>query len=205
MLLALAVAQVGVGSATERSQWVWSKSWTEMQVRKRFPGATVTCSAVGPATRQTGYNAYVEFACGVTLAHGSPYVLVIKPRSRAAWTTLSIRKTALPTIGGETGAPLGAKRAYRGTTKVHSIASESLDGSVIVLEDGSRWLVSPIGTYTTVLWRLTDRITALPGNDPGYPYQLVDARDGSSSSARFLGSPKTSDSPSGPVSSSSSP
>jgi hypothetical protein len=176
-----------------------------MQVRKRFPGATVTCSAVGPATRQTGYNAYTEFACGVTLAHGSPYVLVIKPRSRAAWTTLSIRMTALPTIGGETGAPVGSKRAYRGTTTVHSIASESLDGSVIVLEDSSRWLVNPLGTYTTVLWRLADRITVLPGNDPGYPYQLVNARDGSSSSARFLGSPKTSGSSTGSAPLSSSP
>ena len=187
MLPALAVVQVG--AATERSQWVWSKSWAELQLRKRFPGATVTCSAVGPPTRQTSYNAYIEFACGVALAHGSPYVLVIKPRSRAAWTTLSIRKTALPTTTSEAaGAVSGAKRTYRGTDKVHSIASESLDGSAIVLDDGSRWLVTPVGSYATVLWHLADRITVLTGNVSGYPYQLFDARDGSSAPARYLGS-----------------
>jgi hypothetical protein len=203
MLLALSVVQVA--AAADNSQWVWSKSWTEMQVQKRFPGATVTCSAVGPPSRQTGYNAYAEFACGVTLAHGSPYVLVIKPRSRAAWTTLSIRKTALPTIGGDTGNVSGPARAYGGTAKVHSIASESLDGSLIVLEDGSRWLVSPIGSYTTVLWRLADRLTVLAGNDPGYRYQLVNARDGSSASARFLGTSKTSGSSTGAVPLTSAP
>jgi hypothetical protein len=189
MLLALAAVQAG--TAADRSEWVWSKSWAELQLRKRFPGATVTCSAVGPATRQTGYNAYTEFACGVALAHGTPYVLVIKPRSRAAWNTLSIRKTALPATTTEAvGAGSGAKRAYGGAAKVHAIASESLDGSAIVLDDGSRWLVSPVGSYTTVLWRVADRITVLPGNAPGYPYQLLNARDGSSAPARFLGSSK---------------
>ena len=187
MLLVFAAVQ-DVGAA-DRSQWVWSKSWTEMQLRKRFPGATVTCSAVGPATREAGYNAYAEFACGVVLAHGSPYVLVIKPRSKAAWTTLSIRKTALPTTKAEpAGVGSGTERTYRGTGKVNSIASESLDGSLIVLEDGSRWLVSPVARYATVLWRVGDRIAVLTGTEPGYRYQLIDARDGSSASASFLGS-----------------
>jgi hypothetical protein len=187
MLLTLLVVQVG--AAADRSQWVWSKSWTELQLRKRFPGATVTCSAVGPPTREAGYNAYAELACGVALAHGSPYVLVIKPRSRAAWTTLSIRKTAIPTIAGEgAGAGSGAGQSYRGTDKVHSIASESLDGSLIVLDDGSRWLAAPVAQYATVLWHIADRIAVLKGNDPVYRYQLVDSRDGSSASARFLGS-----------------
>jgi hypothetical protein len=114
---------------------------------------------------------------------------VIKPRSRAAWTTLSIRKTALPTTTIEAaGAASGTKRTYRGTDKVHSIASESLDGSSIVLDDGSRWLVSPVGSYATVLWRVADRLTVLTGNVSGYPYQLIDVRDGSSAPARFLGS-----------------
>jgi hypothetical protein len=118
---------------------------------------------------------------------------------------LSIRKTALPTMEAEANLPSGAERTYRGVAKVHSIASESLDGSVIVLEDGSRWLVSPIGTYTTVLWRLADQLTVLSGNDPGYPYQLIDARDGSSSSARFLGFSKTGGNPTGSAPLSSSP
>jgi hypothetical protein len=191
MLVTLAF--VGVGAAADRSQWVWSKSWTVLQVQKRFPGATVTCSPVGPGTRQKGYNAYTEFACGVVLAHGAPYVLVIKPRSRAAWTTLSIRKTALPTTSAvAAGAASDAKRTYGGAARVHAIASESLDGSQVVLDDGSRWLVSPVGAYTTVLWHVADRITVLTGNFPGYPYQLLNARDGSSAPARFLGSSSSS-------------
>ena len=56
-----------------------------------------------------------------------------------------------------------------------------------MLDDGSRWLVSPFGSYTAVLWRVADRITVLTGSEPGYPYQLLNARDGSSASARFLG------------------
>jgi hypothetical protein len=184
----LALATVQAGGATDRSQWVWSKSWTETQLQKRFPGATVTCTAVGPATREKGYNTYAEFACAVALAHGTPYVLVIKPRSRAAWTTLSIRQTALPTTAAAVVRASGPERAYKGTARVHAIASESLDGSSIVLDDGSRWLVSPVSQYTTVLWRNADRITILAANVPGYPYQLLNARDGSSASARFLGS-----------------
>jgi hypothetical protein len=102
---------------------------------------------------------------------------------------LSIRKTALPTTTTEAaGAVSGAKRPYGGAAKVHAIASESLDGSTIVLDDGSRWLVSPAGSYTTVLWHVADKITVLTGNAPGYPYQLLNARDGSSAAARFLGS-----------------
>jgi hypothetical protein len=114
---------------------------------------------------------------------------VIKPRSKAAWTTLSIRKTALPTTAAaaDTSAS-GVERTYRGTGKVHSIASESLDGSSIVLDDGSRWLVNPVARYATVLWHVADRIAVLTGNEPGYGYQLIDARDGSSAPARFLGS-----------------
>src|SRR5262249_8251691 len=109
--------------------------------------------------------------------------------SRAAWTTLSIRKTALPTTpGAEVGAAGSAERTYRGTAKVHTIASESLDGSLIVLDDGSRWLVSPVAQYTTVLWRGADNIAVLTGNDLGYRYQLLDSRDGSAAPARFLGS-----------------
>jgi hypothetical protein len=188
MLVSLAVVQVG--AAAGPSQWVWSKSWTEMQFRKRFPGATVTCSAVGPASRVSNYNAYSEFACGVTLARGSPYLLVIRPRSRAAWTVLSIRKTALPMTAAEMGGSgpgSGAGGVYRGTAKVHSIESESLDGSLLVLDDGSRWLVNPVGSYTTVLWRIGDRLVILKGNDPVYRYQLVDARDNSTALARFLG------------------
>lgn len=65
---------------------------------------------------------------------------------------------------------------------------KSFDGSVITLEDGSRWLVSLITRYEDSTWLLTDDITVLwPSDDPTYDYQLIDTNDGSSVDAMFLG------------------
>lgn len=185
-LLVLAVAQAG--HAADRYQWVWSKSWAESQVRKHFPGATTSCSPVGPPTREAGYNAYAEFACGVALANRETYVLVIKPRSKAAWNVLSIEKTPLPSTA--TAAPPAHAHAglvYPGTTSTHRITARSLDGSLITLQDGSKWLISPLARYETVLWLVKDAVSVVHGSDKTYPYQLVDARTGTSAAARFLG------------------
>lgn len=186
VLLLLAAAPAG--AAADGYQWVWSKSWTEAQLRKHFPGATTTCSPVGPPTREAGYNAYAEFACGVAMTNGATYVLVIKPRSKAAWNLLSIEKTTPASTG--TAAPGrigGGGRAYPHAASAHRITFESLDGSLITLEDRSKWLVSPLARYQTVLWHVADGIAVLHGSEKGYPYQLVDTRDGSAASARFLG------------------
>jgi len=185
VLVGLAVAQAG--GAAGRNQWVWSKSWAESQLRKHFPGASASCSPVGPPTHEAGYNVYAEFACGVGLSHGVSYVLVIKPRSKAAWNVLRIEKTPIPSTTGTAPRTNAHGRAYTGTSSAHRITAASLDGSTITLEDGSRWLISPLAEYVTVLWHVKDGIAVTHGSDPGYPYQLVDARDGSAASARFLG------------------
>jgi hypothetical protein len=180
---------VGIGAGAPRTQWVWPKSWAETQLLKQFPGTSTVCSPVGPATRKTGYNAYAEFACVVTLPRGSSYVLVLTPRSRAAWKTLRIEKTPALPPGGTTPAPVGsagsAAVAEAGST--HRISDRSLDGSRLTLDDGSRWLVSPLGQYQSVLWPLNDLLAVLKGSDRSYPYELTDTRDGSSAEAKLLG------------------
>jgi hypothetical protein len=185
-LIAFWVAHAGAGA--DLNQWVWSKSWTESQLQKHFPGATTSCSPVGPPTHEAGYNVYAEFACSIGLPRGAGYVLVIKPRSKAAWNVLSIEKTALPSTS--IAAPQADARvggAYSGTTSTHRITAKSLDGSLITLADGSKWLVTPVDRYATVLWLVKDAVTVVRGSDKGYPYQLLDTRAGTSASARFLG------------------
>jgi hypothetical protein len=68
----------------------------------------------------------------------------------------------------------------------HWIDTISGDGSVIKLEDGSIWLVSPLDVATTGIWlELTD-ITVTHSGEPGYPYRLIDTDDHETASARFL-------------------
>jgi hypothetical protein len=187
VIVGSALALFWVAQAGADRQWVWSKSWTESQLQKHFPGATTSCSPVGPPTHEAGYNVYAEFACAIGLPHGAGYVLVIKPRSKAAWNVLQIEKTPLPKTGGTAPHTTGGGRTYTGTSSEHRITYKSLDGSQITLADGSRWLVSPLTEYTTVLWHLKDGVTVSHAGAPGYPYQLVDTRAGSQASARFLG------------------
>lgn len=163
-------------------------------MRKHFSGTTALCDPVGPRTHEAGYNAYAEFACVVTLSDGTDYVLVIKPRSRAAWTTLSIKKvSSLPstratvTAGSPAAGGVSGGAACVRTGSTHQIIDKSLNGSVLILQDGSKWLVSPVAQYETVLWLVTDDVAVLEATDPAFPCQLVDTRNGSSASARYLG------------------
>ena len=99
VLLLLAAADIA--AAANRPQWVWPKSWAESQCGSISPARPRSATPVGPGTHEVGYNAYAEFACAVTLSGGADYVLVIKPRGRVAWTTLSIEKvSSLPTSRG---------------------------------------------------------------------------------------------------------
>jgi hypothetical protein len=187
----LLLSAAGIAAAANRPQWIWPKLWAESQLRKHFPGTTPFCDPVGPPTHEVGYNGYAEFACAVTLSGGAHYVLVIKPRGRVAWTTLSIEKvSSLPSSRGAVSpAAAGASRRAPAvsTRSTHRLIDKSLDGSSLTLQDGSKWLVSPVSQYETVLWLLTDDVAVLEGADPSYPYQLVDTRAGSSASARYLG------------------
>ena len=180
-----ALALAGIGTAAGRPQWIWAKSWAEIQVLKKFPGTTTACVPVGPPSRKQGYNAYAEFVCTVTLTK-STYTLVIRPRSRAAWTTLRIRKSSNSPPPTRTGNQSG-QGSNSGIGSSHRLAEMSLDGSRLTLDDGSSWLISPVGEYATVLWTVDDTISILKGTAPGYPYQLFDTQSGTAAPARLLG------------------
>jgi hypothetical protein len=182
-----ALVLAGAGTAAGRPQWIWAKSWAEEQLLKKFPGTTPACAPVGPPSRKQGYNAYAEFACTVALTNSS-YTLVIRPRSKAAWTTLRIRKTTVSTpSSGTTGTTtMQSSSSSSGVDVSHRLAEMSLDGSRLTLDDGSSWLVSPVGEYATVLWSIGDTVGVLRGTAPGYPYQLYDTQNGTVAPAKSL-------------------
>lgn len=51
------------------------------------------------------------------------------------------------------------------------------DGKIIELEDSSFWLVDPLDRIDSALWLSLDNITVIEGDDPGYPYKLVNTND----------------------------
>jgi hypothetical protein len=70
----------------------------------------------------------------------------------------------------------------------HWIDDVSSNGSVITLEDGSTWLVSPLDTVTTSIWLTVDSIKVARSRDPGYPYLLINTDEGETAAARFVAS-----------------
>jgi hypothetical protein len=174
LLVALACA-TSVGATTR--PWVWTKKQAEYYVSgKGNPGIVAACRGIGSPYRHGGINYYYRFGCAVGFSDGSEYYVVIKPTGPRSYRRLSVRK-----LRGATGG------TYAGTGSGHWITSKSLDNSVVKLEDGSRWLVSPIDRYEVTTWLAVDDITVLDGSDVFYPYQLVNTDDGSSVDAKFLG------------------
>ena len=51
------------------------------------------------------------------------------------------------------------------------------DGSIIKLEDNSLWQVDPLDKIDSALWLPLDNITVIEGDDPTYPYKLVNTDD----------------------------
>jgi hypothetical protein len=59
----------------------------------------------------------------------------------------------------------------------HWIKSKIDDGKIIQLEDDSLWQVSSLDVIDSALWLTLDSITVIQGNDPSYPYKLVNTND----------------------------
>jgi len=76
---------------------------------------------------------------------------------------------------------------YYDTGSGHWIDDVSDDGSVITLEDGSHWLISPLDQVDTQIWLAVDEITVVDGDDPSYPYKLVNTDEGETAEAQFIG------------------
>jgi len=78
-----------------------------------------------------------------------------------------------------------ARQSYAGADEfIHEVSS---NGALITLSDGSIWVVSPIERIATALWLpVTDvRITA--GDDPSYPYKMVNKDDGEVANVQLVG------------------
>ena len=99
--LAAAAALCFVGSSAAAPVGsAWSKAWAEHQLRKHFHADSVVCLPLGPAVPQNGSRAFKEFVCVLVISDGSRYTIHLKPRSRSAWTTLSIEHGGGSVRGG---------------------------------------------------------------------------------------------------------
>jgi hypothetical protein len=180
LALVLALTIAGTSTAARATSWVWTKKEAQWYVGGKS-GVTTVCFGLGAPYRKQGLNYYYRFRCGLVFDDGTAFALIIKPVSATKYRTLSIKK-----VHGATGA--GAGGLYPSTGSGHWITDTSDDASVVTLEDGSRWLTSPIDRYNAITWLITDNVTVVESSpDPSYPYLLVDTDDGSSVSARFLG------------------
>jgi hypothetical protein len=95
----------------------WSKDWAEQQLRKHFGADNAVCLPIGRSTRTHGSAAFEEFVCVLVTRDGTRYTIHLKPRSRVAWSTLSITREhpgrAPGTRPGKAGAH--ALRDYAGS------------------------------------------------------------------------------------------
>jgi hypothetical protein len=70
----------------------WTKTWAERQLRIHFDATTVACLPLGTATHAKGSSAFKEFVCGLVLSDGTRVTIHLRPRTRTAWTTVSMKR-----------------------------------------------------------------------------------------------------------------
>jgi hypothetical protein len=69
------------------------------------------------------------------------------------------------------------------------LSAQYAQGSLLELEDRSRWEILPGHEVFTSHWVPRARITVVPGNVPGYPYDLINTESGDRVPARYRGLP----------------
>ena len=85
--------------------------------------------------------------------------------------------------------PATTGRLYSGVGGGHWVNKTSNSGGVVVLEDRSLWEISTIDRIDTMLWLITEEITVLEGDNPVYPYKLINTDTGDKVDAKYLGKP----------------
>ncbi len=78
------------------------------------------------------------------------------------------------------------KSIYHGANSSQTIDSILDDGNMIKLNDGSLWQVSPFDVTDSGLWTSASEITVIDGNDPAYPYKLVNTDDNETVNAKLI-------------------
>jgi hypothetical protein len=66
------------------------------------------------------------------------------------------------------------------------IEETSSDGSIIKLADGSIWRVSYMDQINTALWLPITDVTVIEGDDPSFPYKIINKDDGEVANVRLL-------------------
>ena len=82
--------------------------------------------------------------------------------------------------------PVPYKSIYSGVNSSHTLDGVMDDGNLIKLDDDSLWQVSPYDVIDSALWLPPSDITVIEGNDPGYPYKLVNTDDSETVNARLI-------------------
>ncbi|MCP5537205.1 MAG: hypothetical protein H7A51_13375 [Akkermansiaceae bacterium] len=75
---------------------------------------------------------------------------------------------------------------YRGGAKGHWIQKKIDNGSMIQLEDGSIWEVSPMSKIDTALWLAIDNVIIASSKNPLYPYLIINSGDGTKAEAKLI-------------------
>lgn len=100
------------------------------------------------------------------------------PSAPRAQSNATPRATAPPVASAPelSGRRLRAMADYDGVEEY--IDNVSSSGAVITLSDGSIWKVSPFDRIDTALWLPVTDVRIIAGDDPSYPYKMINKDDG---------------------------
>jgi hypothetical protein len=117
---------------------------------------------------------------------GAPDLTLYDATGRETWSATSASSAGLPALPLGVGAG-DARGTYAGVGEGHWVRKKLDGGQMVVLEDGSLWGVNPLNRIDTMLWLPVQKITVLEGDNPLYPYKLVNADAGDVVEAEYLG------------------
>ena len=78
------------------------------------------------------------------------------------------------------------RKRYFFTGGSHWLKERDDSDNSVRLEDNSLWQVNPVDRITCSLWLCTEKITVLEGQNPDYPYFLINKNDGEKVEARLI-------------------
>jgi len=145
----------------------------------------VVCTGRGHVIAKRGLPLYRVFSClaivgriGIVRA-----TFTVTGRRSGYFSSKKVLAAMPPSSGGVATGP------YLDVGDGHWIESHSDDGSVVTLEDGSKWAILNVDQIDVMLWLPLDDITVTEnGIGAPYSYRLVNTDErGETADARFLG------------------
>lgn len=208
----VAVLALAGGAVAAGGNWYWSEAFTSNFLNQKdfcfrdgscrdivtsyCVGVNASISPSQPAwvwNKQHNLKLYKRLNCafeGSNLAVWSATLIVT---GQSTWSMSNFRLVSKAGAGPPLRAgrsipppPAATSDLYVGTGVGHWLTDKTDDGSVLILEDGSRWSVSALDQIDTSLWLVTDNITVIEQSGP-YPYRLVNTDESETADAQFLG------------------